>query len=183
MLRLQAEVGRQQQLCRPFAAGLVVPTPPQLPARMGGCSCGGRCPQSVPVSWCHSKCAAGDDRACRELGAPHRCSNPPPSPPALSLQHPVRQTEGVPGIAQNNLSFGEHVGLAVQSPTGVAAAGSWSEVLKLQPLHGSCDSLTYVRTSPAIMGFLSFARFIWSLLAFPVGAGLGKVRTGTAQTV
>jgi len=33
------------------------------------------------------------------------------------------------------------------------------------------------------MGFLSFARFIWCLLAVPVGAGLGRVRTGKAQAV
>lgn len=41
-------------------------TPPPLPARMGGCSCGGCCPLSVPVSWWCSSCAAVGDRTCRE---------------------------------------------------------------------------------------------------------------------
>lgn len=170
-----AEVGRWQQLCRPFAAGMVVPTPPPLPARVGG-----RCPPSVLLPWCHSSCAAEGDGACGELGASPQMLQ---TPPHLSQWHPVRQREGVPRIAEDNLIFWERVGLAVESPVGGAAAGSWSEVLELWPLHGSCDSLNCVGTSPALTGFLDFARFTWSVLVFPVGAGLGEVRAGRARAV
>lgn len=82
----------------------------------------GRCPPSVPVSWCHSSCAVWVTGHAESWEPSHRYSNHP------SHTHTPGQAE-YSRTPLHDLIFGEDVGSAVQSSAGVSGVRSLSSDL------------------------------------------------------